>query len=412
MFIIRSVCVCMCVGQSEDSEEEDACALSSRWAFQRDSKTWSRLQSHSDDITTLRPSASSDSVLSDGTSLTSDLSLSSLSLDAAREIPSPGLLTYSEVAESDGDDDSSAPCSVREKLKRSSRLLLRRMESLRPQREAVARGVSTETRPQGAELRPELSLPKLTMKGTGGVMEARWRSRVRRHSGDDQSAADVKPQRACLYLEDYQLAWERSTQVEHPGVAGRLVHLPSDHKPGTFPRCLSIESLCPTAFSPHADRLCWPGEDGEFSLDGTSSCLSESQDFISPALRKRQNSMDSLSSVYDNVPDAFADSPEIPEVCISSSVDAFEHLDAILQDLHGLQNNIAEWSNSLGCHLDERESTTESTLPSMLQDEERSDYASTGNSLNDGDADRDMRERRDSGVGASLTRPRRWGNKA
>ncbi|XP_017315037.1 stAR-related lipid transfer protein 8 isoform X2 [Ictalurus punctatus] len=395
--------------QSEDSEEDDACALSSHWAFQRDSKTWSRLQSRHDGVTTLRPSASSDSVLSDVTSLTSDLSLSSLSLDVARETTSPEVTSYGEATECDGDDSSSPPRSVREKVKRSSRLFLRRMESLRRQKDAVARGVSTETHPHVAEFRPELSLPKTTAKGIGAAVDVGWKSRTRRRSGVDQSAADVKTQRACLYLEDYQLAWERSKlthQRSHPIIEGRLVHLPSDHKPGTFPKSLSIESLCPTSFSQRSDQIGWLGEDGEFSLDGTSSCLSESQDFVSPALGKRQNSVESVSSVYDNVPDAFPDSPDVPEVCVQSPGDAFEHLDAILQHIHGLQDNIDEWSNSLGRRL-ESESMTESTLPSMLQDEERSDYESAGNSLNDGDGDGEMRERRDSGVGSSLTRPSR-----
>ncbi|XP_060719669.1 stAR-related lipid transfer protein 8 [Tachysurus vachellii] len=396
--------------QSEDSEEDDACALSSRWAFQRDSKTWSRLQTHSEGVTTLRPSASSDSVLSDVTSLTSDLSLSSLSLDVARETTSLEVTTYCEATECDGDDSSSPPPSVREKVKRSSRLFLRRMESLRRQKEAVARGVSTETHPQVPKLHPAFSLPKRTVKGISASEGVGWRSRPRRHSSDDQSAADVKPQRACLYLEDYQLAWERSKltrQRSHPGAVGRLVHLPLDHKPGTFPRSLSIESVCPPSFSHRSELIGWPGEDGEFSLDGTSSCLSESQDFISPMLRKRQTSVDSINSVYDNVPDVFTVSPEVPEVCVQSSEDVFQHLDAILQHIHGLQDNIDKWSNSLRQQLDETESMTETTSPSMLQDEERSDYESAGNSLNDGDGDGDMRERRDSGVGASLTRPSR-----
>lgn len=395
--------MCVCVGQSEDSEEDDACALSSRWAFQRDSKTWSRLQTHSDGVTTLRPSASSDSVLSDVTSLTSDLSLSSLSLDVARESTSPEVTTYIKAT---GCDTSSVPRSVREKVKRSSRLFLRRMESLRPQKEAVARGVSTETQPRASELCPEVSLRKRTVNRVGASGDAGWKLRTRRHSSPDQSVADRKPQRACLYLEDYQLAWEQRRR-SYPGLVGRLVHLPSDHKPGTFPKSLSIESLCPTSCSQHSDRIGWPGDDGDFSLDGTSSCLSGSQDFVSPTLGNRRNSIDSINSVYDNVPDTFADSPEVPEFCLQSSDDMFRHLDAILQDIHGLQDNIAQWSNSLGRQLDESESTTDTTLPSMLQDEDRSDYESAGNSLNDGDGEGDMRERRDSGFGASLTRPSR-----
>ncbi|TUE36593.1 StAR-related lipid transfer protein 8 [Bagarius yarrelli] len=330
-----------CVSEaSEDSEEDDACALSSRWAFQRDSKTWSRLQPQSDGVLTLRPSGSSDSVLSDMTSLTSDLSLSSLSLDVAQETTSPEFTTYGEATECDGDDSSSPPPSLRQKVKRSSRPFLRRMESLRRQKEAVDRGVSMETHPRVAKSPPEPGLPKRSVKGNGNSEDMEWRSRTRRHSSVDRSAADVKPQRACLYLEDYQLAWERSkltNQRSHPGTFERVVHLPSDHKPGTFPRSLSIESMCPTAFYRRGERIGWPVDDGELSLDATSSCLSESQDFVLPTLGKRENSVDSINSVYDNVPDAFADSPEGP---VQSSEDAFQHLDAILQHIHGLQDDI------------------------------------------------------------------------
>ncbi|MGH0172521.1 UNVERIFIED_CONTAM: hypothetical protein FKN15_001824 [Acipenser sinensis] len=58
---------------SEDSEEEDLCAISDRWAFQRDSKRWSRLgsfpppSSHSPEVlhSDMKASASRESVLSD-----------------------------------------------------------------------------------------------------------------------------------------------------------------------------------------------------------------------------------------------------------------------------------------------------------------------------------------------------------
>ncbi len=63
----------------------------------------------------------------------------------------------------------------------------------------------------------------------------------------------------------------------------------------------------------------------------------------------------------------------------------------------------------------EAESTTDTTLPSSLNYDEQSmsdvgttvsDYDSPGNSVNEEEGG--MRERRDSGVGASLTRPSRW----
>ncbi|XP_017579190.1 stAR-related lipid transfer protein 8 isoform X1 [Pygocentrus nattereri] len=428
--------------QSEDSEEDDACALSSRWAFQRESKTWSRLctVAPGDGVATLRPSASSDSVLSDFshdvTSLTSDLSLSSLSLDSARETTSPGVATsessdFAQVSSGGGDDDDAinsvlaSSLSVREKPRRTSRLFLRRMESLRRrnrEKETVAMGVSTETNFHEAGLSlhctPDASLPGMTTNKCCVAKDATWKSHTICRTNFSQSEAPIKPQRVCLYLEDYQLAWER--EKLHGSLfrkERRIVHLPSDHKPGTFPKSLSIESLCPAPLSECSDRIGWPGDDGDFSL-GDGSSRSESQDFLAAGFGKRRNSAGSIGSVYDNVPEASAEET-------SSTFEeetAFQHLDAILQQVQGLQLNIDKWSLSLEQQLQdhpsnsESESTAETTLPGSLQYEDRSvsdmgmtvsDYESTGNSLNDGDGDGEMRERRDSGVGASLTRPSR-----
>ncbi|KAI4892261.1 hypothetical protein NFI96_033930 [Prochilodus magdalenae] len=419
--------------QSEDSEEDDTCALSSRWAFQRESKTWSRLCTITpgDEVATLRPSASSDSVLSDFshldvTSLTSDLSLSSLSLDSARETTSPGVATsessdFAQVSSGRDDDDVDGDTSpaVREKPRRTSRLS-RRMESLRRrnrEKDTVATGVSTEAnfREAGLHCTLDATLPGMTASKCGIGKDAAWKSHTICRTNISQSEAPVKPQRACLYLEDYQLAWERENP--HGSLLrkeSRVVHLPSDHKPGTFPRSLSIESLCPAPPSECSDRIGWAGDDG--SLGGGSS-RSESQDFLTGDFGKRRNSVSSIGSVYDNVPEASAE-----EATTFEEETAFQHLDAILQQVHGLQLNIDQWSHSLNKQLQdhpsnsESESTAETTLPSSLQYEDQSvsdmgltvsDYESAGNSLNDGDGGGEMRERRDSGVGASLTRPSR-----
>uniref|UniRef100_A0A8B9LFY2 StAR-related lipid transfer (START) domain containing 8 n=1 Tax=Astyanax mexicanus TaxID=7994 RepID=A0A8B9LFY2_ASTMX len=311
--------------QSEDSEEDDACALSSRWAFQRESKTWSRLctVAPGDGVVTLRPSASSDSVLSDFshldvTSLTSDLSLSSLSLDSARETTSPGVasgessdLVQVSSSRDENDDvdfsNSSSPPSVREKPRRTSRLFLRRMESLRRrnrEKEKVTTGVSTELdfrdRPGlGLHCTLDASLPGLTKNKRGIGKDSAWKAHTICRTNISQSEATVKPQRACLYLEDYQLAWEKPKLTNHSSLHGkerRVVHLPSDHKPGTFPKSLSIESLCPAPLSECSDRIDWPVEDGEFSLGGGSSSHSESQDFLSTSFAKRRNSVGSIGS--------------------------------------------------------------------------------------------------------------------
>ncbi|XP_052448632.1 stAR-related lipid transfer protein 8 isoform X3 [Carassius gibelio] len=433
-----------CKQQSEDSEEDDSCALSSRWAFQRESKTWSRLCTLSPSpvppgnlASTFRPSGSSDSVLSDislleVTSLTSDLSASSLSLDSARQTTSPEVAAFSDITvgegaslvcvstgqdEKDDTGSSSSLPSVREKPKRRSRSFLRRKESVKKrdcERATVPKKISKATQhqpPSGLHCTSNSSLPGQTTKIKGRIAkDVAWKSHTicRSNISQERTQEPVhKPQRSCLYLEDYQLP----NQVNRQRKEDRLVHLPFDHKPGTFPKSLSIESLCPLSVSQSPDHVDWAGDDGDLSLDG-SVTRSVSQDFLSGFGRRS-----SIGSIYDNVPET----PGNPcDIFDPGKEKVFKHLDDILQHVHGLQQNIDEWSRSLGIQTQdqsnvETESTADTTLPSSLNYDEQSmsdvgttvsDYDSPGNSVNEGE-EGEMRERRDSGVGASLTRPSR-----
>lgn len=441
--------------QSEDSEEDDACALSSRWAFQRESKTWSRLRTLSptpvppgNRASTLRPSGSSDSVLSDislleVTSLTSDLSTSSLSLDSARETTSSEVVAFSDVMvgegassvglspgqdENDDTGSSSSLPSVREKPKRPSRSFLRRKESIQKrdsEREKVPKSISTVTRhqpPSGLHCTSDASLPGQTTNKFRITKDEAWRSHTICRSNVSQKDTLHKPHRACLYLEDYQLTWEMPKLTNHNNSKrkeDRVVHLPFDHKPGTFPKSLSIESLCLVSVSQSPEHSDWAGEDGDLSLDESIS-RSGSQDFLSGFGRKRI-SMGSIGSIYDNV----SETPGNPcDIFDPGKEEAFQHLDDILQHVHGLQQNIDEWSRSLGIPSQDQSnaetaSTADTTLPSSLNYDEQSmsdvgttvsDYDSAGNSVNEGEGEGGMRERRDSGVGASLTRPSRCVN--
>ncbi|XP_031427854.1 stAR-related lipid transfer protein 8 isoform X2 [Clupea harengus] len=433
--------------QSEDSEEDDVCAISDRWAFQRESKTWSRLRPLSPGspgdgvgapLRPLRASASSESVLSDFsnlevtsvTSATSALSDSSLSVESARETsPSDGATAFcSGVAvaadahqDADGEEEEKqrAVSPAREKPKRCSRSFFRRMESLRrkdQERDAVDMATVATMQPEGLHCTSNESLPGLKTKA--GKAHTICRSSLSHSKLRDFTSC--VPRRTCLYLEDYQLAWARPQATDRIGPlrnrqqGGRLVHLPKDHKPGTFPHSLSIESLCPTSLGDSGNTIGWPGEDGDFSV-GSMSSRSGSQDFSNDdsTFRKRRNSTSSIGSVYDNVPEASGSSEELLNL---TGGEQTLDLDDILRQVHGLQHNIDQWSRQLDKSRTQEDSAVDTTIPSSPNLEEQSmsdmgttmsDYDSTGNSLNDGDGEGEMRERRDSGVGASLTRPSR-----
>ncbi|KAL0994217.1 hypothetical protein UPYG_G00119390 [Umbra pygmaea] len=443
--------------QSADSED-DLCAISDRWAFQRESKTWSRLRSLSPHISPsveflsatpllpMKASASSESLLSDVSNLevTSTHSSSSLSVESARGTmcgwgtPScqdtSTALPYTLIS----DNNFHGSCTLsfeeqaafsnglvtvpvsREKSKRCSKTFLRRLESSkrrdqeREMKDGEVMSAQLQLIPSSLHCTSNESLPGLknnTKEKKNVNYNRKAHTICRSTAGRSTAVHKAEAKNSCLYLEDYEMSvWNGSKQVSQSSFKNRqgcLVHLPMDHTPGTFPKSLSIESLCTTSTSQNPSV--WQTEDSNLSL-GSSH---ESEDFI--MFTRRRNSCSSMGSMYDNMLEASGNSDELKEK-------ACEHLDDILQHVHGLQQNIDQWSKRICKELsdspEEDEDTVQSretTCSSSLHFEEQSmsdvgttasDYDSTGNSLNEVD-DEETRERRDSGVGASLTRPSR-----
>ncbi|MFT7811024.1 stAR-related lipid transfer protein 8 isoform X1 [Arapaima gigas] len=439
--------------QSEDSEDDDLCAISDRWAFQRDSKRWSRLHTSPPLApsnvgvlsATRRASASIESVLSNFSDLevTSTQSNGSLSECSARETPSNSQVTVSEsfapripdsldesVHSSQEAVSSKDHLSIREKTKRCSRRILRRIESFRrkdKERRAASMKGTIDPRVDEKQglLRASASLHCTQNENLPGLKQnagERSSSPYSRktynticRSTARRSFAEGTINTKCngLYLEDYDMYlkvpnWTDQASKLESRQERCLVHLPKGHKPGTFPKSLSIESLCP---SPHDDSNGWQLDNRDVSVGSTSG----SQDFAGHD--QRRNSCGSMGSVYDNVPEEFGSTGDLN----LEGNKVFEHLDDVLQHVHGLQQNIDQWSKKMCLELEDTdvdgdsEERAETTYPSSLHFEEQSmsdigtaasDYDSTGNSLNEAE-EMEMRERRDSGVGASLTRPSR-----
>uniref|UniRef100_A0A4W5KD05 StAR related lipid transfer domain containing 8 n=1 Tax=Hucho hucho TaxID=62062 RepID=A0A4W5KD05_9TELE len=445
--------------RSEDSEEDDLCAISDRWAFQRESKTWSRLRTLSSHISPsvevlsstlllpMRASASSESILSDFSNLevTSTHSSSSLSVESARGTTFSRGTPFSQVTstaerytltshhESRGSQSLNGSTLSSEdqpafpkdlftvpvcREKRCSKTFLRRKELFKrkeKEREVTdGQVVTTQLQlpltPGSLHCTPNESLPGLK-KNTPDNSSVNYSGKAHTTCRITASRFPVvdraKAKNSWLYLEDYEMGgWKGSKQVNQKCIYGNgldcLVHLPMDRKPGTFPKSLSIESLCTT--SNFHDLGGWQMEDVNLSL-GSSQ---DSQDFN--MFPRRKNLCSSMGSIYDNMPEASGSSDKLREK-------VFEHLDDILQHVHGLQQNIDQWCQELndGHEEEDNDETRETTCSSSLHFEEQSmsdvgttasDYDSTGNSLNEVE-DVERRERRDSGVGASLTRPSR-----
>lgn len=172
-------------------------------------------------------------------------------------------------------------------------------------------------------------------------------------------------------------------------------YLPEGHKPGTFPKALQDGSSRNNNGNDNGNSVVLRGRQSRRQRRGSSG------------------SVDSRLSFYDNVPYTEREEEEGDE----------RKLEEVLQHVSGLQRFNA-WSEAVACEEEEEEEEDEeeegdsdsaldsaspcpsSPLQNRLEETENgSDQDSTGNPLGEGEDG--MRERRDSGVGASLTRTSR-----
>ncbi|NXM66227.1 STA13 protein, partial [Serilophus lunatus] len=450
--------------QNEDSEEDDLCAISNRWAFQRDSKRWSRVgsadilcQGSEAPSCTMRPVSSHESILTDlstnpeATSLHSTGSVGSVggtggTLGTAAmpsDPPAPPRAAASATGCGRGEHfllEQPSGCrgtSKEKPKKRRSRSFLKRIESLRRRDKERASPAGRAALHSSVTLPPgwgsltrdgELTAPRTSssnretpasFRGKKHFFSVSYRTNCLLGAGGTKG--DSEPKCSGASLQDLGVAsaaggtWAAAECQHRQAAHGDcLVYIPGDHKPGTFPKSLSIESLCPLGGSSLSH---WhPGRGGRGCGSSSTEGSSSPQGFA----RRRRGSCSSLGSrvsVYDNVPD-FGSSEDF---CNDGEV-TYENLDDILQHMWGLQQKVELWCKAIAPSLDgeeggeeeeEEEESDSGGEPSNLHFEEQSmsdvgtsasDFDSTGNSLNETE-EIEPRERRDSGVGASLTRP-------
>ncbi|XP_031719639.1 stAR-related lipid transfer protein 13 isoform X2 [Anarrhichthys ocellatus] len=456
--------------KSEDSDEEDLFAISDKWTFEWSSRRWSRLQdidcllgNHGEgqpsrDDVPLRTTTSSESVLTD----ISEPEISSLHSESSGGSGHRGLSTEdSDCSNRTGSDSAAMPdstsltmphihkeiahySSLPDKHGTTSRIrakdFLKRMETLRS-RGTLGRGrktlvIGSPVLQQEARALKTLQCVDI-INGDGGAPEIPSNKALPSQSGSEGSShssgsavstpslKERKPHRADhkrsgMYLEDVDIfsgtqvneVAEQNRRNEFCSYEDLVVHIPKDHKPGTFPKALSIESLSPT----NGASINW--HTGSMHLDSPLiSCRKESRPVTQCCSRG------SRISVYDNVPGShlYASTGDLIDL---EKEDLFPHLDDILLHVNGLQQIVDHWSKNVLpvneglAQLDgEREHTvglqsssqitldfegnsvTESQTTPSYGDRDRVSLAETESTI--------LRERRDSGVGASLTRPNR-----
>ncbi|XP_036687981.1 stAR-related lipid transfer protein 13 isoform X3 [Balaenoptera musculus] len=225
--------------------------------------------------------------------------------------------------------------------------------------------------------------------------------------------------RGGMYLEDLDVlagtalrdAGDQNHAREFHSQENLVVHIPKDHKPGTFPKALSIESLSPTD---NSSGVHW--RTGSISLGRQPGPGAGEPRLMASCHRA------SRVSVYDNVPGShlYASTGDLLDL---EKDDLFPHLDDILHHVNGLQEVVDDWSKNLLPELQTHHALAGEAGFCPFPPHSQITLDFEGNSVSEGrttpsDVERDgaslneseaagVRDRRDSGVGASLTRPNR-----
>ncbi|XP_067386751.1 rho GTPase-activating protein 7 isoform X1 [Emydura macquarii macquarii] len=476
--------------RSEDSDEDEPCAISGKWTFQRDSKRWSRLEEFvfppkqdlnpsSPEAPCLTNAASHESVLTDLSERQEVASIHSTSSTSSHLVAPQSEATTTRtnsvvsvcssgnfIANDDSFGSLPSPkelssfsfnMKANEKNARSkTKSLLKRMESLKIKSSHHGKNKAPSKLGliiSGPILQEGMDEDKLkqfncveisTLNGNHiNVPMVRKRSvsnstqTSSSGSQSETSSAVSTPspvtrtrslsaynKRVGMYLEGFD-PFNQSTfsDVMEQNFKNRgsfaedtVFFIPEDHKPGTFPKALSNGN-----FSPSESNTSVNWRTGSFHGHGHLTLRRENSAESSKELSigKRRNSSSSVSSrlsIYDNVPGSILYS-STGDLADLENEDIFPELDDILYHVKGMQRIVNQWSEKFSDEGDS-DSALDSVSPCPSSpkqihldvDNDRttpSDLDSTGNSLTETEEPSGMQDRRDSGVGASLTRSNR-----
>ncbi|KYO46035.1 hypothetical protein Y1Q_0021618 [Alligator mississippiensis] len=476
--------------RSEDSDEDEPCAISGKWTFQRDSKRWSRLEEFDvfppkQDLNTPSPeahsltnAASHESVLTDLSERQEVASIHSVSSTSSHQPPpqsetattrtnSVASVCSSSNFIANDDSFSSLPSpkelssfsfstKANEKnAKSKTKSLLKRMESLKIKSShhgkkapsklgliisgpILQEGMDEEKLKQlncveiSALNGNHINIPMVRKRSVSNSTQTSSSSSQSETSSAVSTPSPVTRTRSLsaynkrvgMYLEGFD-PFNQSTfsDVMEQNFKNRgsfaedtVFFIPEDHKPGTFPKALSNGN-----FSPSDGNASVNWRTGSFHGHGHLTLRRENSGDSSKELgigkrRNSSSSVDSRISIYDNVPGSILYS-STGDLADLENEDLFPELDDILYHVKGMQRIVNQWSEKFSDEGDS-DSALDSISPCPSSpkqihldvDNDRttpSDLDSTGNSLNEMEEPSGLQDRRDSGVGASLTRSNR-----
>ncbi|XP_029853476.1 rho GTPase-activating protein 7-like [Aquila chrysaetos chrysaetos] len=383
--------------RSDDSEDDEPCAISNKWAYERCSQRWSRIESlegfpgeegasasvpgspilksvinedaifldHGEkhDVSSIHSASSGDSDIVSFPKPFEDVETST----------SSSRCSSIKVASLDSTFSCSPPCSEslnitsEEKLldkspykKRKS--LLKKMEKLHL-RSCNLRSGQSKAKPIISEpvLLEGLNEEKMKMLNCVNISDLSSTQTKNNSSFSPQSCNSsnqsensssvstpspvIKPRSHCegrgVYAEDFDssklLLWDDLSQQNLKNDMtlrmNQMFQIPQGHKPGTFPKALTNSSLSPVDNS----SINW--RTGSFHGCRRSQSRSSSKDSKAP--RNPLSCTDNRLSVYDNMPSIELDNLEAAQV---GDDDVFSELNNVIEDVNGLKKLVDQWT--------------------------------------------------------------------
>uniref|UniRef100_A0A8C3KWX6 Rho-GAP domain-containing protein n=1 Tax=Chrysolophus pictus TaxID=9089 RepID=A0A8C3KWX6_CHRPC len=373
--------------QSDDSDDDEPCAISNKWAYERCSQKWFRLESLEDSTEgagaslpgspKLKSTGNEDRVLLDHSDKHDVSSIHSTSSGDSDAVSSPKSFEDMETSPSSSSRvaslESAFSCSPppseclnatnEKKLwdkspykKRKS--LLKKMEKLHL-RSSNLRSGQSKAKPIISEpfllegLNEEkmkmlncvniADLPGIQTKNNSSRSPPSCSSNNKFESSRTVSTARPlkKPESCCerkeRCAEDLEsgkfLLWsdvsQRNLNNEVELQTNQMFQVPHGHKPGTFPKALMKSPIPPGDDSPVRWRTgCRRSQSRSRSKDSRASS--------SPISRT-----DNRLSVYDNIPNVELDKLEAAEV---GDDDVFSELNSVIEDVKGLRKLVDQWT--------------------------------------------------------------------
>lgn len=376
--------------KSDESEEDEPCAISNKWSYQRQSRRWSRLEdfdcSVRDEATSLSaPVVKIEKVDSSDVGERNDASsLHSSSSGESDCFPK----TYEELETSRSfsrcssvklvspDSTLSISPSPSEKMnvigeekltdkppsKKGS--LLRKMEKLRLRSSTVKRNPHLKDRPviSGPVLLEAFGDEKLRNLNCVNISDLSDTQSKATFSSSSQTCSSSSPsensstvstpspvirvrshmKRGGMYAEDFDPTklslWndisEQNFRNERPLHENQVFQIPHGHKPGTFPKALTDGFLSPV------DNTSVNWRTGSFhGCNRNRMRSSRSKDTDAPP--SPLSLVDNRLSIYDNVPNLPF---HLNRLRSPSDDDVFSELDNVMEHVNGLRKMVSSWS--------------------------------------------------------------------